>query len=128
MLDRQLRAEPVPSILNHDYLAGLRRHLGAAHTYELLADGMLDLAGRLDRLAEMARRGDNAGIAALTHEIVGAAGHLGLHRMSQFAAHASHAAHGGDPAEWVEALLETKTDSIGMLREYCASCVDESAA
>jgi hypothetical protein len=41
---------------------------------------------------------------------------------------ASQAAHNGEPAEWVEALLETKTASIGMLREYCASCIDESAA
>ena len=54
----------------------------------------------------IAGRGDNAEIAALSHEIVGAAGHLGLGLMSHFAAHASQAARGGDPAEWVEALLE----------------------
>jgi HPt (histidine-containing phosphotransfer) domain-containing protein len=128
MLDRQLRAEPVPSILNHDYLAGLRRHLGTAHTGELLADGMLDLAGRLDRLAEMARERDNAAIARLTHEIVGLAGYLGLHRMSQFAARASLAARQGDPAGPIEALLGTRSASIGMLRAYCESCLDESAA
>jgi HPt (histidine-containing phosphotransfer) domain-containing protein len=128
MLDRQFRAEPLPPVLNHDYLAGLRRHLGTAPTCELLADGMLDLAGRLDRLAEMARHGDRAGIAGLSHEIVGAAGHLGLHRMSQFAAHASQAARGGDPAQWVEALLDAQAASIGMLRAYCDASLDEDAA
>ena len=128
MLDRQLRAEPVPSILNHDYLAGLRRHLGTVHSCELLADGMLDLAGRLDRLAQLARRGDNPAIAALSHEIVGAAGYLGLARLSHFAAQASAAARGGDPAEWVEAMLDAQAASIGMLRGYCDQCLDESAA
>ena len=128
MLDRQLRTEQVPSVLNHDYLAGRRRHLGTAHACELLADGTLDLVGRLDRLADLARHGDNAGIARLTHEIVGAAGHLGLLRMSQFAAQASYAARQGDAAGWVEAMLDTQADSIGMLRAYCESCLDESAA
>jgi HPt (histidine-containing phosphotransfer) domain-containing protein len=128
MLDRQLRAEPVPPVLNHDYLAGLRRHLGTAHTGELLADGVLDLAGRLDRLAEMARQRDNPAIARLTHEIVGLAGYLGLQRMSQFAAQASHAARQGDPAVWVDALLDSQSASIGMLRAYCDACLDESAA
>jgi HPt (histidine-containing phosphotransfer) domain-containing protein len=128
MLDRQLRAESVPPILNHEYLAGLRRHLGTAHACELLADGMIDVVGRLDRLAEMGERGDNAGIAALAHEVVGAAGHLGLHRISQFSAHVSQAARGGDPSAWLEALLDVRAVSIGMLRAYCASCLDESAA
>ncbi len=128
MLNRQLRAEPAASVLNHDYLAGLRRHLGTAHTCELLADGMLELAGRLDRLADMARQDDNAAIARLTHEIVGLAGYLGLHRMSQLAAQASHAARQGEPAVWVDALLDAQTASIGMLRAYCDSCLDESAA
>ena len=128
MLDEGLQTEPVPAILNHEYLAGLRSHLGAAFTCELLADGVIDLAGRLDRLAEIAGRGDNAEIAALSHEIVGAAGHLGLGLMSHLAANASMAARGGDPAQWVEALLEVRTASIGKLRAYCASCRDETAA
>ena len=128
MLDRQLRTEPAPPILNHDYLSGLRRHLGTAHTCELLADGMLDLVGRLDRLAEMARRGDDAALARLTHEIAGAAGNLGLHRISQFAVQASHAARQGEPAGWVEAVLDARIASIGMLRAYCDACLDENAA
>ena len=128
MLDRQFRADTMPPILNHDYLAGLRRHLGTAHACELLADGMIDVVGRLDRLAQMRERGDNAEIAALAHEIVGAAGHLGLHRMSQFSAHVSQAARGGDPAVWLDALLDVRAVSIGMLRAYCAACLDEDAA
>lgn len=128
MLDWRFREEPTPAVLNVEYLAGLRKHLGTAHTCELLADGMLDLVGRLDRLAEVAGRGDNAEIAALSHEIVGAAGHLGLGLVSHFAAQASQAARAGDPTRWIEALLEVRTDSIGGLREYCAACLAETRA
>ena len=128
MLRRQLWAEPEPPILNHEYLAGLQRYLGNAHACELLADGMIDLMGRLDRLADIAARGDSGEIAALSHEIVGAAGHLGLGLMSHLAAHVSQAARGGDPAEWIEALLEVRSASIGELREYCAARATETGA
>jgi HPt (histidine-containing phosphotransfer) domain-containing protein len=128
MLERQRRAEPEPSILNYEYLAGLQKYLGAAHASELLADGMIDLVGRLDRLAEVAGRGDRGAVAALSHEIVGAAGHLGLGRMSHLAAQVSMAARGGDPAAWIEALLESRAASIGSLREYCATRLDAAVA
>ena len=128
MLDRQLRTEPRPAVLNHEYLSGLQRYLGTAHACELLADGAIDLIGRLDRLAELAGRGDKAEIAALSHEIVGAAGHLGLGLMSHLAAQASMAARDGDPAEWIAALLEVRAASVGELRAYCAAWSGESAA
>jgi hypothetical protein len=128
MLDRQLRAEREPAILNHEYLAGLQKYLGAAHASELLADGMIDLVGRLDRLAEVAARGDRGAVAALSHEIVGAAGHLGLGLMSHLAAQASMAARSGDPTSWIEALLEVRATSIGKLREYCAARFDDAVA
>ncbi len=120
MLDRQLKTESAPAVLNYEYLTGLEKYLGQAHSRELLADGMIDLMGRLDRLAEVAGRRNDREIAALSHEIVGAAGHLGLGLMSHFAAQVSLAARGGDPTEWIEALLETRAASIGRLREYCA--------
>ena len=124
MLERKRRAEPLPSVLNYEFLAGLHTYLGAAHAHELLSDGMIDLVGRLDRLAELADGGDNAPIAALSHEIVSAAGHLGLGLLSYYAAQASMAARGGDPLPWVKALLETRADSIGALRDYCGSYLD----
>lgn len=120
MLDRQLKTEPVPAVLNHEYLAGLEKYLGQAHSRELLADGMIDLMGRLDRLAEAAGHRNDREIAALAHEIVGAAGHLGLGLMSHLAAQVSMAARGGDPTEWIAGLLEVRAVSIGRLREYCA--------
>ena len=129
MLNAQLRAEPAPPILNQEYLAGLNRYLGAAHACELLADGMIDLTGRLDRLAELAGRGDNGPIAALAHEIVGAAGHLGLGLLSHLAAQVSLAARGGgDPTEWIEAMVEARAASIGALRDYCATFADKIVA
>jgi HPt (histidine-containing phosphotransfer) domain-containing protein len=128
MFKRQLQTGHIPAILNHEYLAGLQRYLGTAPARELLADGTIDLIGRLDRLAEIGGRGDNAEIAALAHEIVGAAGHLGLGLLSYLAAQVSQTARGGDPAEWIEALLEVRAASIGELRAYCASCSDEAVA
>ncbi len=126
MLEWQLRTEPPPPILDCDYLERLRRHLGTPQTCELLADGMLELVGRLDRLAELAEMGETGEVAALAHEIVGAAGHLGLSLISQYAARASEAARRGDPSEWVQAMIDVRSVSIGSLRDYCAAF--ESAA
>jgi hypothetical protein len=128
MLNRQRRAEQLPPVLNYEYLAGLEKYIGATQARELLADGAIDLVGRLDRLADVAGRGETAAVAALAHEIVGAAGHLGLGLLSHLAAEVSLAARGGDPTEWVEILLEARASSIGRLRDYCAtSLVDISA-
>ena len=126
ILEGLLRTQPALSVLNHGYLAGLNSHLGTAHACELLADGMIDLMGRLERLAEVAGHGDKGEIAALSHQIVGAAGHLGLSLMSQLAAQVSQAARGGDPTRWIEALLEVRHASIGELREYCAACTRDA--
>lgn len=126
MLESKVRVAPTLSLLNYDYLAGLNRYLGKAHARELLADGMIDLVGRLDRLAEVAGRDDRAELAALSHEIVGAAGHLGLALLSHLAAQVSMAARGGDPMPWVGALLEARAASIGELRGYCAECFDDT--
>ena len=109
MLKKQLQTEPVPAVLNHEYLAGLQRHLGTAHACELLADGTIDLMGSLDRLSEAAGQGDDARIAALAHEIVSAAGHLGLGLMSYLAAQTSMAAHDGKWRDWVDALLDVRS-------------------
>ena len=128
MLETLLRMHPAPSVLNHEYLAGLNSHLGTAHACELLADGMIDLMDRLDRLAEVAKHGDEGEIAALSHQIVGAAGHLGLGLMSQLAAQVSQAARAGDPTAWIEALLEVRNASIGELRKYCADWTGDAGA
>jgi HPt (histidine-containing phosphotransfer) domain-containing protein len=121
MLEGQLRNEPATPILDCDYLERLRRHLGTPQTCELLSDGMLELVGRLDRLAELADLGETGEVAALAHEIVGAAGHLGLSLISHYAAHASQAARRGDATVWIEAMLEVRSSSIGSLRNYCAA-------
>jgi HPt (histidine-containing phosphotransfer) domain-containing protein len=128
MLTSPAQGRAAPAVLNHEYLAGLQTYLGAAHARELLSDGMIDLAGRLDRLAELAARGDNGRIATLSHEIVGVAGHLGLGLMSHLAAQASQAARNGDAAAWVDTLLEVRAASIGALRDYCASHAAGDAA
>ncbi len=121
MLEWQARTEPPPPILDCDYLDRLRRHLGTPQTCELLADGMLELVDRLDRLSELADQGDRGEVAALAHEIVGAAGHLGLSMISRYASYASQAARRGDPTDWVRAMVEVRSVSIGSLRDYCAA-------
>jgi hypothetical protein len=122
MQTEPMQTEPTPALLDEDYLSGLARHLGTAHACELLADGMIDMIGRLERLAEVARGGDSGAIAALSHEIAGASGHLGLALVSHYAARASHASRcGGDPLPWIEALMGIRSASIGALRDYCAA-------
>jgi HPt (histidine-containing phosphotransfer) domain-containing protein len=128
MLEGQLRAEPAPPILDCDYLDGLRRYLGTPQACELLADGMLELVGRLDRLSELADAGESGEVAALAHEIVGAAGHLGLSLIAHYAALASQAARRGDASAWVRAVQEVRSDSIGRLRDYCAAFEGEARA
>ena len=127
MREQQSGVEAAPAVLNYEYLAGLERYLGPAHARELLSDGMIDLIGRLDRLAELADRGDSGAIAALSHEIVGAAGHLGLALLSELAANVSHAARDGEPGRWVEVLLDARSASIGRLNEYCATRLEAMA-
>ena len=86
-------AVDVPPVLDTAYLQRLQNHLGEDVTRELMADGILELSDRLDRLDALASAGQIGELRKLTHDITGAAGHLGLSALSFHAAEANRALH-----------------------------------
>jgi hypothetical protein len=64
----------------------LAGHVGETVVAELLADGLIELADRVERLAEHEALGDLDAVAKIGHDLVGMAGHLGLARLSAMAA------------------------------------------
>ncbi|MEO1492393.1 MAG: Hpt domain-containing protein [Pseudomonadota bacterium] len=76
---------PAPNALDEAYLLRLRRHVGADAMGELIDDGVLELSGKLDHLAEQASSDDIKHIASVCHDIAGAAGNLGLTAMTRAA-------------------------------------------
>ncbi|MFK7942101.1 MAG: Hpt domain-containing protein [Paracoccaceae bacterium] len=114
--------EPEVQILDLNYLERLSGHLGADVASELLADGMLELADRLDRVAELADNADLEGLLRLTHDITGASGHLGLSALSRHAAEANRHLRTVSPraaVRVVRPLLDVRSASIEALGKYC---------
>jgi len=99
-------AEPEPPTLDAAYLARLRALLGDAVLDELLQDGLIELADRLVRLAEMRAADDRDGLAKLGHDLVGMAGHLGLSALSVAAAAMNRAARGASAEASALAAME----------------------
>lgn len=109
-------------ILDLDYLDRLSGHLGSEIASELLADGMLELADRLDRIADLADQHDVDGLLRLTHDITGASGHLGLTALSRHAAIANRdlrSAAPGRAPKIVRPMLDVRSVSIEALGSYC---------
>ena len=79
---RGLKKTAEPPLLDTGYLDRLEMHLGEAVLTELMADGMLELSDRLDRVATAAADEDGDVVAHLCHDIASVAGHLGLSRLS----------------------------------------------
>ena len=78
-------AESAP-VLDRDYLDRLGAQLGEEPLAELLADGLVELTDRLDRLADHARDHARDEALSLVHDLTSLAGHLGLARLSLTAA------------------------------------------
>ena len=106
MFERAATASDLP-VLDEGYLGRLAGHVGPAVLADLAADGLLELAGRLNRLEELLTAGDLDAIARMGHDLVGMAGHLGLARLSAAAAEMNRAARSDD---------EAKTSPRAMLR------------
>lgn len=118
----QRAPEPTRPVLDRDYLQRLANHIGETETRELMADGMLELADRLDRLEKMGAQGQLEKVAALTHEIAGAAGHQGLVALSHAAVEASRLARSEDPPaaqSLSDSVLRHRKASIDALSAYC---------
>lgn len=79
-------AEPPPPLLDVGFIERLETHLGAEIITELLADGMIEIADRIERLQADAREGKVDAVARLCHDIAGASGQIGLSRLSRAAA------------------------------------------
>jgi len=119
----QKPGKAAPPVLDLAYLNRLACHIGEAETRELLADGMLELSDRLDRLAEHAARDEVAEIAEIAHDIAGAAGHLGLSAMSLAAVEACRFARADDPPSGqtlIAPLLGCRGPALEALGHYCA--------
>lgn len=120
-----------PPILDEAYLERLAIHIGVDEARELLADGMLELSDRLDRLTALAAARDTEGLLLLTHDIAGAAGHLGLSAMSREAAAANRALRegtGGDTSQAIASLVNCRGPSVDALGRFCRGSRASSAA
>ncbi|MDT8345005.1 MAG: hypothetical protein RQ752_11320 [Thermohalobaculum sp.] len=82
---------PQRALIDGAYLDRLAQALGQRGLDELLADGMIELADRLATLGALARAADRAAVAALSHDIVAVAGHMGLGALSAAAAELNRA-------------------------------------
>ena len=119
---RKTPEEPQRPVLDMSYLDRLSSHLGTDITGELLADGMFELADRLDRVEELTTAGDVDGLLRLTHDIAGASGHLGLSRLSAAAAAANRdlrQVEGSGARSVVQPLIDCRSASIDALGRFC---------
>lgn len=122
ILSREQPARDVPPVLDTAYLERLQKHLGADVTRELMADGMLELADRLNRLPGMAADRKTDDIARLAHDVAGAAGHLGLSRLSFHATEANRALRDqpdGPLEDVIAPMLSCQDMSLDALGAFC---------
>ena len=123
-------ATDAPPYLDTAYLERLQKHLGEDVTRELMADGMLELSDRLDRVEHLAEKQQVGELRRLTHDIAGAAGHLGLSALSFHAAEANRALRDDSPqpAKGVmKAMLECRAQSLDSLAAFCKIGVGQLA-
>ena len=116
------REVDVPPMLDTAYLQRLQKHLGEDVTRELMADGIIELSDRLDRLGALVGEGQVGELRKLTHDITGAAGHLGLSALSFFAAEANRTlreAGADERAGAMEKVLACKARSLDALARFC---------
>lgn len=119
---RKTAEEPARPVLDLSYLERLSGHLGTDIAGELLADGMLELADRLDRVEELTSAGDIEALKRLTHDIAGASGHLGLSRLSAAAVDANRdlrVVDGSQLRSVVQPMLDSRNPSIDALGQFC---------
>lgn len=79
-------------ILDEAFLGRLERHVGPAVLRELLADGLIELTDRLERLAQAVDDGHREEVFRIGHDIAGLAGHIGLSALSAHAVAMNRAA------------------------------------
>ncbi len=126
MFEWLIRTEtPAPDTLDEGYLARLQRHVGADAMGELIDDGMLELADKLDHLAEQEGTDDIKHVAAVCHDIAGAAGNLGLTALTRVAVEANRQALGDTspaPDDLVQLVVACRVPAMEALTQFRAGC------
>lgn len=79
------KAKTEPAMLDEAFLERLEEHIGAEALRELLADGLIEIIDRLERLAEEVRAERRGPALRIGHDIAGLAGHIGLSALSRAA-------------------------------------------
>ena len=82
--------------IDEGYLDRLEDLLGGEKLREILSDGLIELADRLERIAPLAAQNRRREVAAAAHDLVGTAGYLGLTCLSLAATDLERAARRGD--------------------------------
>lgn len=115
------QAASVRADLDLQFLDQLVTHLGTDVVAELMADGIIELVDRLDRMAEMSVDEHRAVLAAMAHDVGGQAGNMGLVGLSRLALRAEQVLKDpglGDGAEAVVAVLDRRDTALDALRSY----------
>ncbi len=121
MFDWLKRTAPEPPVLDFAYLERLESHIERAVVRELMADGMIDLIDKLDRLKSHATDGNLDDVAAIAHDIAGVSGHLGLTALSHAAVALNRSARAGDEqttTALAAPLIEQSGPALEALRRY----------
>ena len=82
--------------LDEGYLDRLAGLLGEAKLREILSDGLIELADRLEQVGVLAAENRRREVAAVAHDLVGTAGYLGLTSLSLAATDLERAARRGE--------------------------------
>ncbi len=103
--------------IDERYLDRLEELLGEEKLREILSDGLIELADRLEQIRVLAAENRRDEIGAVAHDLVGTAGYLGLTRLSLAATDLERAARGGegrldDTMKTVEELAEEAFDAM----------------
>ena len=82
--------------VDEGYLDRLTDLLGEEKLREILSDGLIELADRLEQVGVLAAENRRREVAAVAHDLVGTAGYLGLTSLSLAATDLERAARRGD--------------------------------
>lgn len=130
-MSHRAAASPELPMLDEGFLGRLAGFVGQAVLAELAADGLIELADRLARLAEKMADGDLDAVARTGHDLVGMAGHLGLARLSVAAAEMNRAAREGQraaTASEVAKVTHLGIEADRQLRAYLAQLSAETVS